>query len=118
MSEVKLYQLKVHLDKTTSHVFRMFSADEKSGCKKAADVLRKKFPPVDIEELRGLEFHCKVQENESVEQLELELQRLGRKAFPSTDGKDFDCLLKGRFFQALLTKWQRKLGTPKTSETF
>ena len=34
------------------------------------------------------------------------------------DGKDFDHLLKGRFFQALLTKWQRKLGAPKPSETF
>ena len=116
--EVKLYQLKVHLDKTASHVFRMFSTEEKSSYKKAADALRKIFRPVDIEELRGLEFHRKVQENESVEQLGLELQRLGRKAFPSTDGKDFDRLLKGRFFQALLTKWQRKLGAPKPSETF
>ena len=116
--EVKLYQLKVHLDKTASHVFRMFSTDEKSGYKKAADALRKRFRPVDIEELRGLEFHRKVQENESVEQLGLELQRLGRKAFPFTDGKDFNRLLKGRFFQVLLTKWQRKLGAPKPPETF
>ena len=60
---------------------------------------------MDIEELRELEFHQKVQESKSVEQLGLELQRLGRKVFPSTDGKDFDRLLKGRFFQALLTKW-------------
>ena len=62
------------------------------------------FRPVDIEELRRLEFHCRVQENESVEQLGFEVQRLGRKAFHSTDGKDFDRLLKGRFFQVLLTK--------------
>ena len=68
----------------------MFSTDEKCSYKKAADVLRKRFGPVDIEELRGLEFHPKVQENESVEQLGLELQRLGRKAFPSTDGKVFE----------------------------
>ena len=116
--EVKLYQLKAHLDKTASHVFRMFSVDEKSSYEKAADTLRKRFRPVDIEELRGLEFHRKVQENETVEQLGLELQRLGRKAFPSTSGRDFDRSLKGRFFQALLTKWQRKLGAPKPSETF
>ena len=116
--EVKLYQLKVHLDKTALHVFRMFPTDDKSSYKKASDALRKRFRPVDIEELRGLEFHRKVQEDESVEQLGLELQRLGRKAYPSTDGKDFDRLLKGRFFQALLTKWQRKLGAPKPSETF
>ena len=116
--EVKLYQLKVHLDKTALHVFRMFPTDDKSSYKKASDALRKRFRLVDIEELRGLEFHRKVQEDESVEQLGLELQRLGRKAYPSTDGKDFDRLLKGRFFQALLTKWQRKLGAPKPSETF
>ena len=76
--EVKLYQLKVHLDKTALHVFRMFPT---SSYKKASDALRKRFRPVDIEELQGLEFHRKVQEDESVEQLGLELQRLGRKAF-------------------------------------
>ena len=38
-----------------------------------------------------------------MEQLGLELQRLGRKAFPSTDRKDFDRLLKGRFFQGAAT---------------
>ncbi len=27
-------------------------------------------------------------------------------------------MLKGRFFQALHVKWQRRLGAPKTSETF
>ena len=78
----------MHLDKTASHVFRMFSTDEKSGYK-ATDALCKRFRPVDIEELPGLKFHHAVQENESVEQLGLKLQRLGRKAFPSTDGKDF-----------------------------
>ena len=95
----------MHLDKTASRVFGMFSTDEKSSYKKAAYALCKWFRPVDIEELRELEFHQKVQESKSVEQLGLELQRLGREAFPSTDGKDFDRLLKGRFFQALLTKW-------------
>ena len=27
-------------------------------------------------------------------------------------------MLKGRFYQALLPNWQRKLGTPKTDESF
>jgi len=27
-------------------------------------------------------------------------------------------MLKGRFYQALLPKWQRKLGAPKATETF
>ena len=49
--EVKLYQLKVHLDKTALHVFRMFPTDDKSSYKKASDALRKRFRLVDIEEL-------------------------------------------------------------------
>ena len=32
--------------------------------------------------------------------------------------KEFDRLIKGRFFQALLVKWQRKLEAPKPGETF
>ena len=85
--EVKLYQLKVHLNKTALHVFRIFSTEEKSSYKNTADALRKRFHPVDIEELRGLEFHRKVQEDESVEQLGLKLQRLGRRAFPTLNAK-------------------------------
>ena len=59
-----------------------------------------------------------MQTKETVQQLGIEIQRLGRKAFPSMIGKEFDRLLKGRFYQALLVKWQRKLGPPKTSESF
>ena len=40
--------------------------------------------------------------DESVEQLGISLQQLGRKAFPSIHGKELDRLLKDRFFQALL----------------
>ena len=31
---------------------------------------------------------------------------------------EFDRMLKGRFYQALLPKWQRKLGAPKLDESF
>ena len=48
---------------------------------------------LDIEELRGLEFHHKTQAGESVEQLGISLQQLGRKAFPSMSGKELDRLL-------------------------
>ena len=72
---------------------------------------------VDIEELRGLEFHYESQGNELVEQLGISLQQLGRKAFPSMSGKEFDRLLKERFLQVLGVKWQRKLGAPKPDET-
>ena len=46
-----------------------------------------------------------MQENESIEQLGIELQNLGRKALPRMKEEEFDRLLKGRFFQALLSKW-------------
>ena len=72
---------------------------------------------MDIEELRGLEFHQLTQKDQSVEQLGIQLQNLCKKAFPSVEPKDSDRLLKGRFFQALLPKWQRRLGAPKPSET-
>lgn len=32
--------------------------------------------------------------------------------------KEFDRLLKGRFFQAPMVKWQRNLEAPKPGETF
>ncbi len=81
--------------------------------------LKKQFRPADIEELRGLEFHHHTQgDGEPIEQLGISIQQLGRKAFPSITGKDFDRLLKGRFYQALLVKWQRKLSCPKPDEGF
>ncbi len=59
-----------------------------------------------------------MQREESIEDLGLELQALGHKAFPLIQGREFDRLLKGRCFQALHVKWQRKLGVPKPEETF
>ena len=79
--------------------------------------LKKRFRPIAIEELRGWEFH-RVQGDESVKQLGMDLQKLGHKAFPSLEGRDFDRMMKGRFFQALHTRWQRKLGAPRPEETF
>ena len=58
-----------------------------------------------------------MQEQQTVERLGIEFQRLGRKAFPNADSKELDRMLKGHFFQALHHKWQRKVGAPKTSET-
>ena len=53
-----------------------------------------------------------------MEQLGLQLQKVAKRAFPTLVGKDLDRLMKGRFFQALLPKWQRKLGAPKPDESF
>ena len=48
----------------------------------------------------------------------MDLQKLARKAFPSMEGKEFDRMLKGRFYQALHPRWQWKLNVPKPDETF
>ena len=116
--EQQLYQLKLHLEGTARDVFRMLPETERDTMAHAVAALKQRFRPVDIEELRGLEFHRHMQGTETIKQLGITIQRLGRKAFPSTTGKEFDRLLKGRFYQALYVKWQRKLGPPKASESF
>ena len=82
--------------------------------------LRKRFHLLDIEELSGLEFHQLAQEKRSVEQLDMVQQKLPCKSFPKMDVKEFNRLVKGRFYhwQALLPKWERKLGAPKAAEKF
>ncbi len=114
----KLFQLKAHLDTTTDHAVRMLPEEEKAKYESVVAALRKRFRSLDIEELRGLEFHQVIQDKQSVETLGVELQRLGRKAFPMSGHNEFDRMLKGQFYQALLPKWQRKLGAPKTTESF
>ena len=111
-------QLKAHLTSKAKQAFMMLSPQEKSCYQLAVEALKKRFHPVDIEELRGLEFHQLTQKDQSVEQLGIQLHNLCKKAFPSVEPKGSDRLLKGRFFQALLPKWQRRLGAPKPSETF
>lgn len=89
----------------------MLPEEECSDFQKAKESLCKRFHPVNIKELRGLEFHRMVQQgNKLMQQRGLDLQHLGRRAFPSTEGRELDQLLKGCFFQTLRSKWQRKLG--------
>jgi len=116
--EHKLYQLKMHFEGNALQILRMVPSDEIKNYDLVIERLRKRFKPVDIEELKSVEFHQKMQGSESIEKLGLSLQKLASGAFPSTSGKEFDRLLRGRFFQAPLLKWQRKLGAPKPGETF
>ena len=97
---------------------QMLPKEEKSNYTRAVASLKKRFRSVEIEELKSLEFHCQVQGEESIEQLGMDIHKLGRKAFPSTEGKELARLLKGRFYQALHLKWQRKLNAPRADETF
>ena len=114
----KKYRLKMHLDKTAFQTFCMLSKETKRSYSAVVEALRKRFQPVDIEELRGAEFYQIYQKNESVEEIGIKLQAAARKAFPSLIGKEHDRLMKGRFFQSLAPRWQRKLGAPKVDESF
>ena len=116
--EQRLFQLKAHLEKTAEHAVSMLTPAEKARYESVVGALKERFRSLDIEELRGLEFHQLMQDKQSVEDVGIRLQKLARKAFPESGPKEFDRLLKGRFYQALLPKWQRKLGAPKASETF
>ena len=54
----------------------------------AVAALRKWFQRVDIQELRGLEFGRKLQGEESVEQLGMDLLKMARRAFPTVREDD------------------------------
>ena len=116
--EQSLYQLKCHLTQTALQAFRLLPKEDKTDYSRAVAAMKKRFTCIDIEELRGVAFHSLMQDHESIEQLGLQLQKLANKAFPSLSGADFDHMLKGRFYSALLPKWQKKLGAPRTTERF
>ena len=102
--ERKLYRLEVHLANTAQKIVKMTPDYDRKSFDKVVAHLKKRFRPIDITELRGLEFHQKSQGEDSVEQLCLDFQTLWRIAFLSVGAKEFDRMLKGRFYQALLPK--------------
>ena len=116
--ETKLCQLRLHLSKVAGQALEMLPKEDKLSYARAVASLKKRFRLVEIEELKGLEFHRRVQGEESIEQLGMDIQKLGRKAFPSTAGKELDRLLKGHFYQALQLRWQCKLNASPAEETF
>ena len=104
------------LDKTAFQTYKLLPDSVKASYPATIEALKKRFKPVDMEELRRLEFHMLTQDAQSIEELGMELQRLTKRAFLTLIGKDLDRLLRGRFYQALLPKWKRKVGVPKTGE--
>ena len=77
----KLFQLKSHLEKTAAHVLRMMLSEERVKYTSVVSTLRKRIQSLDIEELKGLEFHQLIQDKQSVEELGVVLQKLARKFF-------------------------------------
>ena len=55
--EQQLYQLKLHLDETARDVFRILPETVWDCFSPTVSALNNIFQPVDIEELRGLEFY-------------------------------------------------------------
>ena len=57
----RLYQLKVHLQCTALQVFRILPEQERKEYDTAVKRLKERFHPVDIAELKGIEFHRQMQ---------------------------------------------------------
>ena len=55
--EMKCYHLKQHLTKTALKVLDLLPSSTRSSYTDLVAALRARFKPVDVEELRGLEFH-------------------------------------------------------------
>ena len=79
--------MKMSLDKTAFQTYKLLPDNVKSSYSATAEALKKRFKPVDREELRGMDFHGLTQTKQSVEQLGLELQKLAKRAFPTITGK-------------------------------
>lgn len=58
--------MKLHLDKTDAEVFCMLPEEDRMDFDRSVEALGKRFRPIDIEELCGLEFHHKTQGTESI----------------------------------------------------
>lgn len=55
--ETKLCQLRLHLSKVAGQALQMLPKEDKSSYSRAVASLKKPFRSVEIEELKGLEFH-------------------------------------------------------------
>ena len=81
------FHLRMFLDGSAFQTYKLLPEDVKASYSATID---SRFRPVDIEELRGMEFHQVFQKNQSIEELGIELQQLAKRAFPAITGKNFD----------------------------
>ena len=61
-----LYQLKAHLSQTAMQALRTLLVKDKQKYDVVVVAFKKRFRPVDIEELCGIEFHQLVQQEQSI----------------------------------------------------
>ena len=89
------YHLKMLLDGSAFQTYKLLLDEVKASYSATVDALKARFKPVDIEELRSVEFYQLVQGRQSIEEVGIELQRLAKRAFPPISGKTLDRI---RFF--------------------
>ena len=66
----------MHLNKTAFHAYQNLSSETKKIYSAVVKALRKRFPPVDIEELRSAEFYQLTQKEETIQEMGIKLQTL------------------------------------------
>ena len=102
--EHKLYQLKMHFEGNALQILRLLPEGENKDCDLVINRLKNRFKTCGYR--RSQEYTISPENaqspGESVEKFDICLQKLAGKAFPTIAGKEFDGLLRGRFFQALL----------------
>ena len=113
--EHKLYQRKMHLRGTALQVVRMMPKEEHKVHTTIISKLKSRFRPVDIEELKSMEFYRAVSQLRNLElACSIWLSKLSLKPL---DQSLIGCL-EDAFLSSIDTKWQRKLGAPKPGESF
>ena len=60
--EQRFHQFKFHLSQSALHVFHLLPVNERVTYASAVEALKKRFKPIDIEELRSMEFHQRMQD--------------------------------------------------------
>ena len=88
--ETKLCQLKLHLSKVADQAFQMLFKDVKSSYERVVDTLKERFGSVEMKEWKSMEFHRRVQSDETILELGMDLQKLTRRAFPLMADKELD----------------------------
>jgi len=66
--DLRSYHLKMRLSKNAFQTYRLLPEDVKASYSATVRALKSKFKPIDIEELRGMEFHQLAQKGQSIEQ--------------------------------------------------
>ncbi len=117
--KVKRLQFEVHLTGRALKTYDSLPVESRRNYESAKEAWQGKMQPVRLESYRRSQFNSRrQQQDESVSDFALDLQRLMEKAYArhNLDSELRDKILLGQFEQGLLTTWKRHLKYPL--ETF